>query len=86
MSILLVMAIPNASRTEIIGWHGDALKIKLAAPPVDGKANRELVHYLSKNLDIPKSEIEILSGHMNRRKRIQLPLTSDELFSRLKLS
>lgn len=86
MSLLLVTVVPNASRTEIVGWQGDALKIRLAAPPVDGKANKELIQCLAKNLDVPKSEIEIVSGHMNKRKRIELPLTSDELFSRLKLS
>ena len=78
--------IPNASRSEIVGWHGDALKIRLAAPPVDGKANRELIHYLAKNLDIAKSEIKIVSGHMNKRKKLSLSLSSDELFIRLKLS
>lgn len=86
MSELLVAVIPNASRTEIVGWHGDALKIRVAAPPVDGKANRELIHYLAKSLDIAKSDIEIISGHMNKRKRLLLPLTSEELFLRLKLS
>jgi len=86
MSLLLVAVVPNASRTEIVGWQGDALKIRLAAPPVDGKANKELIRCLAKNLDVRKSEIEIVSGHMNKRKRIKLPLTSDELFSRLKLS
>lgn len=83
---LLISVIPNASRTEIVGWKGDALKIRVAAPPVDGKANKELVQYLAKNLGVAKTEIEIVSGHMNKRKRLRLPLSSDELFERLKLS
>ena len=86
MSLLIVRVVPNASRTEIVGWYGDALKIRLAAPPVDGKANKELIQCLAKNLNVPKTEIEIISGHMNKRKRIQLPLSDDEVFARLKLS
>lgn len=86
MSELLVSVTPNAGRTEIVGWKADALKIRVAAPPVDGKANKELIQYLAKNLGVPKSEIEIVSGHTNKRKRIRLPLSDDELFARLKLS
>ena len=86
MSELVISVQPNASRTEIVGWKGEALKIRVAAPPVDGKANKELIQYLSKNLGLAKSEIEIISGHKIKRKRLRLPLSSDELFDRLKLS
>lgn len=82
----MVYVVPNASRSEIVGWHGDALKIRIAAPPVDGKANKELVRYLAKQLDLSSSEIELVSGHMNRKKCLRLPLSNDELFLRLKLS
>ena len=86
MSELVISVQPNASRTEIVGWKGEQRKIRVAAPPVDGKANKELIQYLSKNLGLAKSEIEIISGHKIKRKRLRLPLSSDELFDRLKLS
>jgi hypothetical protein len=86
MTELLVYVVPNASRSEIVGWHGDALKVRIAAPPVDGKANKELVRYLAKELGVSKADIEIVSGHMNKKKRLRMPLSNDELFLRLKLS
>ena len=56
----------------IAGRHGDTLKIKLTAPPVDGAANKMCVQYLAKFLKIPKSSLEIISGHTGRTKRILL--------------
>jgi len=63
---------PRASDNKIIGLHGDALKIKLTAPPVDGAANKMVVAYLSKCLNVPKSRIEIKAGHTGRQKQILL--------------
>jgi len=63
---------PRASRNKIVGLHGDALKIKLTAPPVDGAANKMVVTYLSKCLDIPKARLEIKTGHTGRQKQILL--------------
>ena len=60
---------PNASKTEIVGEHNGALKIKVKAPPVDGKANEEVIRFLSKKLDIPKSKIQLVSGQTSRHKR-----------------
>ncbi|MEJ2038144.1 MAG: DUF167 domain-containing protein [Desulfosarcinaceae bacterium] len=64
---------PRASSCAIVGRHQDALKIKLTAPPVGGAANKQCLAVLAKSLDVPKSEIEIISGQTNRRKvfRIQ---------------
>ena len=62
----------------IAGQHGDALKIKLTAPPVDDAANKLCVKYLSKFLKIPKSSIEIISGHTSRTKRILLRYKNDQ--------
>jgi len=56
----------------IAGRHGDALKIKLTAPPVDDAANKMCVQFLAKCLKIPKSSIEIISGHTSRTKRLLL--------------
>jgi uncharacterized protein (TIGR00251 family) len=63
---------PKSSRDEIVGMHGDCLKIKLTAPPVDGKANAALITFLAKTLGIPKSNITIIRGKTGRRKTIEL--------------
>ena len=62
---------PGASRSAVSGLYGDSIKITLNAPPVDGKANEELIKFLSKTLDIPKSSVIIVSGETNRTKFIK---------------
>lgn len=59
---------PKASRTEVAGVVGEMLKVRVAAPPVDGAANQELVNWFAKQLKVPKSRVEILSGERGRRK------------------
>ena len=63
---------PNASRSEFAGLHGDALKIRIQAPPVEGKANTELVKFLAKAFGVSKRDIEIISGELNRHKRVRI--------------
>ena len=63
---------PNASRSEFAGLHGDALKIRIQAPPVEGKANTELVKFLAKAFGVGKRDIEIISGELNRHKRVRI--------------
>ena len=63
---------PRASRTEVVGVHGDAFKLRLAAPPVDGEANDELVRFLAKLFGVSKSAVTILSGETGRRKRVRV--------------
>lgn len=63
---------PGAKRTETAGPHGDALKIRLAAPPVDGKANDALIAFLAKALGVPKSRVELVSGQASRAKRVRV--------------
>lgn len=63
---------PGAKTTEIAGLHGDALKLRLAAPPVDGKANEALIRYLADRLGIPKSAIALRSGQTSRRKILEV--------------
>lgn len=59
---------PRASRTEVVGPHGDALKIRLAAPPVDGAANEELIRFLAKLLGTSVSRVSVVSGESSRQK------------------
>ncbi|HMZ77227.1 MAG TPA: DUF167 family protein [Rhodocyclaceae bacterium] len=63
---------PGAKKTECAGLHGEALKIRLAAPPVDGKANAALVAYLAEMLRVPKSAVVLVSGETSRAKRVRV--------------
>ena len=63
-----VRVVPRASKNEISGRQGEAVKIRLTAPPVEGAANEALISFLSEVLDVRKSQIEILSGHAARHK------------------
>lgn len=67
---LAVHLIPNARKTEIVGIQGDALKIRLQAPAVEGKANEALVRFLADILGVSKNAVEITHGHTARRKLI----------------
>ena len=69
---ILVHAQPGAKKTAIAGKHGDALKIRVHAPPVDGRANDELVAFLAERLGIPKRAIELVSGERARDKRFAI--------------
>jgi uncharacterized protein (TIGR00251 family) len=70
--IITVHAVPRASRSAVHGLHGDALKIRLQAPPVDGKANEELISFLSRELNLPKGNIALKSGLNQRRKIVSI--------------
>ena len=69
---LTVFVQPKSSKNMIAGLHKHALKIKLTSPPVDGAANKMCINYLAKWLKVPKSSIEIVSGHKSRTKRLLL--------------
>lgn len=70
--IVSVYVVPRSSRTEIVGIYENSLKIKLKSPPVDNEANKELVRFLAQKLKISKSNINITSGHLNKRKVLTL--------------
>jgi uncharacterized protein (TIGR00251 family) len=67
-----VHVVPRARATMVAGRHGDALKIRLAAPPVDGAANDELVRFLAEQLGVPRSAVTITTGHTGRRKTVKI--------------
>ncbi len=69
---LVIHVQPRAKRTEVAGWHGDAIKIRLAAPPVDGAANTELIRFLADRLGVPQASIRLAAGVASRRKRVEL--------------
>jgi uncharacterized protein (TIGR00251 family) len=67
-----VKLIPRSSRSRIVGKEGETYKVKVNSPPVDGKANKELISFISKTLGISKGNIEIISGKTSRIKLLRL--------------
>jgi len=71
--ILCVHVQPRASSDSIVGPHGDALKVRITAPPVEGRANAHLIRFLARAFGVPKSSIRLLSGRSGRDKRLRIP-------------
>ena len=69
---ITVQITPNAKKTEVIGVLDDALKLRLQAQPIEGKANEALTRYLADTLDVPKSAVAITHGHTSKRKIIEI--------------
>ncbi|PTX98442.1 DUF167 domain-containing protein [Opitutus sp. ER46] len=69
---LAIKAIPNAPRTEVVGWLGDALKVKVHAPPVEGKANEALCEFLADTLQLPRRAVTVLRGDTSRQKVVRI--------------
>lgn len=78
-AVLAVSVVPNGRRTQVLGLHGETLRLRLAAPPVDGKANELLVAWLAGELGLPRQGVTVLSGEHARRKRLLLPLPAAQL-------
>ena len=81
--VLEVFIQPRASKDMIVGIHGGRLKIKVAAPPVEGEANKRCIQFLAKCLSVPRSTLQILSGQNSRNKKIliksaQTPPSTEE--------
>ncbi|MDR1162753.1 MAG: DUF167 domain-containing protein [Candidatus Accumulibacter sp.] len=74
---------PGAKRTEIAGLYGGALKVRLAAPPVDGKANDALIAFLAERLGVSKSAILLKSGQTSRDKRLEIAAPPPDARERL---
>ncbi len=73
-ALLAVAVVPNAKRTAADGLHDGALRVRLAAPPVDGKANEALVAWLAGELGLPRRAVRLLRGASSRRKQLELDL------------
>ncbi len=75
---------PNVARNELAGFSEGVLRVKVAAPPVRGKANQELIAFLAQKLGLSKGDLTILKGHTSRNKLISIAgLTREELNQRL---
>lgn len=68
--IIQIHAQPGAKRTEVVGLHGDCIKLRLASPPVDGKANECLIEFVARRLGVKKSQVSITRGMSSRRKTV----------------
>jgi uncharacterized protein len=83
---LMVKVIPNAGRNEITGFKEDVLQMRVAAPPDKGKANKELVDFLSEQLGIKKSAIAITRGLTSRNKVLSITgISREEMIRRLSI-
>ena len=71
-AIFKVRVQPDASKNEIVGVQDDVLKIRISAPPVQGKANKALIQFLAREIRVKRSQIEIVKGHTSRIKTIQI--------------
>lgn len=81
-----IKAIPNAPGSEVVGWLGDALKVKVHAPPVEGKANEALCTFLAETLALPKRSVRLVQGDGSRRKLVEIMgLSLKELRSRFEI-
>lgn len=81
--ILFVEAKPNARKNEIEVLSDNTLKIKIAAPPVDGKANVAIIKYLSEIFEIPKSDIVLEKGNTGKFKRFYIKCKDDEIVNKI---
>lgn len=78
---------PRAARTELAGAFGNALKVRLKSPPVDGAANEELVRFLAELLHLPRGSVELTAGHSARSKTVRiLGIEAAEVVKRLGLA
>jgi uncharacterized protein (TIGR00251 family) len=68
--VLRVLVQPRASRNHVAGLHGDALKVRITAPPVDGAANSMCIRFLARQANVPKSDVELIAGRTSRSKQL----------------
>jgi uncharacterized protein len=79
-----VWAVPGAACSEIVGQTGDYLRVRLSAPPVEGRANKELLRFLAERLGVRRADVHIAAGASGRRKRVVVDgLSPAEVVERL---
>jgi uncharacterized protein (TIGR00251 family) len=81
-TVIRVKLLPKSSRNQVVGREGDLFKVKVVAPPIEGKANKALVALLAGKLRVPKGAIEIISGKSSRLKSIRIDGLSEEEINR----
>ena len=81
--IINVRVVPRASKSEIVGEHNGALKVRVNALPIDGAANAELIKILSKKLNVPNSAVEIISGQTSKHKQVRINGLDEKTYTSL---
>ena len=77
---------PRATRNSVVGLHGQAIRIRLTAPPVDGEANEALVSFMAERLGVPAAQVSLIRGHGSRDKVIEvMGLDPEDVARRLEL-
>lgn len=82
-SIVALHVQPGARSSDIVGPHGNALKVRLAAPPVEGRANAALLSFLAERLGVAAGSLTLLAGASSRQKRVSVPLSGVDVAARL---
>ena len=84
MTVIAVKVVPRAAKDEIVGWLEGALKVRVQAPPEDGRANRALEELLAEALSLKKNAVTVAAGRASARKRVAISgLTREEILRRL---
>lgn len=78
-SVLSLHVQPGAKKSEVVGEHGERLKIKIKAPPQDGEANICLIEFISEIFQVPKGRVHLLSGESSRQKLVLVELSPEEI-------
>ena len=81
--VFKVQVVPRASRSEVVGEYNGALRVRIAAPPVDGAANDELIRVLAKTFKIPRSAVKLVSGHRSKIKQVSIEASTNEVVAQL---
>lgn len=81
--IFKVLVVPRASRSEIVGEHNTALRVRIAAPPVEGAANEELIRVLAREFEVRKSAVQITAGQTSKRKEVRISGVSSAVLSKV---
>ena len=81
--LLQVSVVPNAKRTEVDGLYDGALRVRLAAPPIEGRANEALVAWLAKAMGVAKRDVEFVRGETSRRKHVAIAVSLEAAAARL---
>ena len=74
-----VKVVPNSSASKIVEVNEEFVKIKLNSPPIEGRANKEVIELLSKVLGVPKTSIELVSGDKSKLKTLNVPLSEEQV-------
>jgi uncharacterized protein (TIGR00251 family) len=83
-AVFLIRVVPRASRSEAAGIQGDALKLRITAPPVEGKANEECIRVVAKLLGLKRTQVAIIAGHASRMKTVAVEgVTAKEIAARI---